>query len=53
MRCALELCNAMFMKQKQRCTERDSAHLKVIHLWETLDLLCTNDLQRYGHGYRF
>lgn len=50
---ALELCNTMFMKQKQRYTERHSAHLKIRHLSETLDLLCTNGLQRYCHGYRF
>lgn len=44
MRPALQMCNTMFMKQKQRCTETHSAHLKIIHLSETLDLLCTNDL---------
>lgn len=26
---ALVLCNTMFMRQKQRCAERHSAHLKI------------------------
>lgn len=50
---ALERYNKMFMKQKPRCTETNRAPLNIIHLSETLDLLCTNDLQGYCHGYKF